>query len=156
MPLCKTYVTDLIDERLTAAAKCGADWTGNARRKDIRDAILGEQPHGLDVVFECSGDPAAIDFGQRLLTPGGTLVLVGIPADESVPFDIHFARRHELTVKNVRRQNGCVGPVIEMIAAGRIDPHPLVTHRFPLEQIGEAFQFVAGYRDGVIKAIIAI
>ena len=71
-------------------------------------------------------------------------------------FDIHRMRRKELTFKNVRRQRGCVGPVIEMIAAGRIDPRPLLTHRFPLERISEAFDLVAAYRDGVVKAVIDV
>jgi L-iditol 2-dehydrogenase len=81
-------------------------------------------------------------------------MLVGIPPAEKVSFDIHCARRRELTLKTVRRQRGCTGPMIEMIAVGRIDPRPMLTHHFPLERIGEAFQLVEGYRDGVIKAII--
>ena len=110
----------------------------------------------MDLVFECSGDPLCVDEAQKLLAPGGTLVLVGIPPTDRVIFDIHRMRRKELTFKNVRRQRGCVAPVIEMIAAGRIDPKPLLTHRFPLEKIGEAFDLVATYRDGVVKAVIEI
>jgi threonine dehydrogenase-like Zn-dependent dehydrogenase len=63
-------------------------------------------------------------------------------------------RRKELTFKNVRRQRGCVAPVVEMIATGRIDPKPLLTHRFPLARIAEAFALVDTYGDGVIKALI--
>jgi L-iditol 2-dehydrogenase len=155
-PSRKIYVTELLSERLEAATECGADWTGIAHREEVAAAIHHEEPLGLDVVFECSGDPTAIDEALRLLTPGGTLVLVGIPPVEKASFDIHHARRRELTFKNVRRQRGCVGPVIEMIESGRIDPRPMLTHRFPLEKIGEAFELVEGYRDGVIKAIIEI
>ncbi|MCC6125010.1 MAG: alcohol dehydrogenase catalytic domain-containing protein [Pirellulales bacterium] len=155
---CTIYMTDLLAERLEMAARCGADWTGFARGGDIDIAttIHREEPLGLDAVFECSGDPAAIDEGLRLLAPGGTLVLVGIPPADRVNFDIHHARRRELTLKNVRRQNGCFAPVIEMIESGRLDPRPLLTHRFPLAKIAEAFELVEGYRDGVIKAIIEI
>ena len=173
-------MTDLIDRRLEAARQCGADWTGKATvgaavelphlqgggsttatptsavQTSPTAAILQEQPWGLDIVFECSGDPRCIDQGQELLTPGGTLVLVGIPPEEQVSFDIHRMRRKELTFKNVRRQRGCVARVIEMIADGRIEPSPLLTHRFPLEKIGEAFEMVAEYRDGIIKAVIDV
>jgi L-iditol 2-dehydrogenase len=151
---CTVYVTDLLDERLEVARQCGADWAGNATHNRAAAAILQEQPLGLDLVFECSGDPMCVDEAQKLLAPGGTLVLVGIPPTDRVIFDIHRMRRRELTFKNVRRQRDCVGPVIEMIGAGQIDPRPLLTHRFPLEKIAEAFELVAGYRDGVIKAII--
>jgi L-iditol 2-dehydrogenase len=156
VPSCTVYITDRITERLEAANECGADWTGHADPKELATAIDRENPLGLDAVFECSGDPAAIDFGLRLLAPGRTLMLVGIPPVEQVNFDIHHTRRWELTLKNVRRQNGRVEPVLEMIASGRIDPQPMLTHRFPLAKIGKAFELVEGYRDGVIKAIIEI
>ncbi len=153
---CTAYVTDLLDQRLAVARKCGADWTGNATRGEAAAAILEKEPQGLDVVFECSGDPICVDEGQKLLAPGGTLLLVGIPPTDRVIFDIHRMRRKELTFKSVRRQRGCVAPVIEMLAAGRIDPRPLLTHRFPLDRIAEAFDLVAGYRDGVVKAVIEL
>jgi L-iditol 2-dehydrogenase len=91
-----------------------------------------------------------------LLTPGGTLVLVGIPEEERVPLDVHTMRRRELTLKNVRRQKGCVAPVIRLIGEGHLDADPMVTHRFPLGRIRDAFELVAGYRDGVVKAMIEL
>lgn len=148
------YVTDLIDSRLDAARQCGADWTGNPHNDDVVTAVLQQEPRGLDLVFECTGDPACIGQGQRLLTPGGTLVLVGIPAAPEVSFDIHTMRRKELTFKNVRRQKGCVAPAIRLVSERVINTTPLVTHRFPMERIQEAFELVAGYRDGVIKAVV--
>jgi L-iditol 2-dehydrogenase len=153
---CTAYVADLIDERLKVARRCGADWTGNAHRHDAAALIARQEPQGLDLVFECSGDPACIDQGQRLLAPGGTLVLVGIPPADRVGFDPHLARRKELSFRNVRRQRDCMIPAIQMIAEGQIDVSPLMTHRFALEQGREAFELVAGYRDGVIKAIVDV
>ncbi len=150
----RVYATDLLPERLAAAERCGATWTGNVRQDDVTAAITRAEPLGLEAVFECSGDPAILDAAQRLLAPGGQLVLVGIPPTDQVAFSIHTMRRRELTFKNVRRQRGCIAPVIELITAGRIDPTPLLTHRFPLVRISEAFQTVAEYRDGVIKAIV--
>ena len=153
---CTVYMTDLLDERLEVARQCGADWTGRAKHGEAIAAILREQPWGVDMVFECSGDPMCIDEAQTLLVPGGTLMLVGIPPTDRVIFDIHRMRRKELTFKNVRRQRDCMRPAIEMLADGRIDARRLLTHRFPLEKIGEAFDLVAAYRDGVIKAVIDV
>jgi len=153
---CKIYVTDLLGPRLEAATACGADWTGSARRDDVTAAIAAAEPLGLDRVFECSGDPACIDQAQRLLTPGGTLVMVGIPAEERVAFDVHTMRRKELTFQNVRRQKDCVAEVIRLVSAGHIDPTPLLTHRFALGQIEDAFMLVADYADGVIKATVEL
>ena len=153
---CTVYVTDLLDERLEVARQCGADWTGHAKHGEAIAAILREQPWGVDTVFECSGDPMCVDQAQTLLAPGGTLMLVGIPPTDRVIFDIHRMRRKELTFRNVRRQRDCMRPAIEMLADGRIDARRLLTHRFPLEKIGEAFDLVAAYRDGVIKAVIDV
>jgi L-iditol 2-dehydrogenase len=153
---CTIYVADLLDQRLEVARRCGADWAGIAHHGQAIADILHKQPQGVDIVFECSGDPLCVDEGQKLLTPGGTLVLVGIPPTDRVIFDIHRMRRKELTFKSVRRQRDCVAPVIEMIRAGRLDPHPLLTHRFPLARIREAFDLVASYGDGVIKAVIEV
>ena len=147
------YITDLLDERLNVARRCGADWTGSGRGDVVAD-ILKQEPLGLDLVFECSGDPACIGLGQRLLAPGGTLVLVGITAADQLSFDPHRMRRTEITFKAVRRQNECVAPVIQMIGQGQIDPSPLLTHHFRLDQIRDAFELVAAYRDGVVKAML--
>ena len=150
------YVTDLIDRRLAVAEACGADWTGSPEREDVVAAVAEREPRGLDVVFECSGDPACIDQGIRLLTPGGTLMLVGIPPTPQVSFDVHTTRTKELVLKNVRRQKGCIAPVIRSIAQGQIDTGLLLTHHFPLDEIRDAFELVAAYRDGVIKAMIHV
>jgi L-iditol 2-dehydrogenase len=151
---CSIYVTDPLEYRLEAARQCGADWTGNPRQTDVAGEILQRDPWGLDLVFECSGDPACIDQAQELLTPGGTLVMVGIPEDLSVRFDVHAMRVKELTFKNVRRQKGCLAPIIRLVAERQIDTRPLLTHRFSLSEVREAFELVAGYRAGVIKALI--
>ena len=153
---CTVYMTDLFDERLAVARRCGADWTGMAKNASTLPAIMENEPWGLDLVFECSGDPATIDQAQELLTPGGTLVLVGIPPTVQASFDIHKMRTKELTFKNVRRQKGCVAPAIRLIHDGHIDPAPLLTHRYPLARLQDAFDLIAGYKDGVIKAVVEV
>ena len=153
---CTVYMTDLLDQRLNMATRMGADWTGNADRQDIAAAIAQTEPDGLDLVFECSGNPACINQAIGMLSPGGTLVIVGIPPTPNVEFDVHRMRSWELSVKNVRRQAGCIEPVIRLLSTGRIDARPLVTHRFGLEQIRDAFELVADYRDGVLKAVLEL
>jgi L-iditol 2-dehydrogenase len=149
-----TYVTEPLAPRREVALQCGADAACDPRSTDAVAEILGRQPCGLDVVFECSGDPRMLDPAMALLKPGGTLVIVGIPAQQRIDFDIHVMRRKELTFRNVRRQRGCVGPVLAMIADGRLNPDAMLTHHFSPERAEQAFELVAGYQDGVIKAII--
>jgi len=150
------YVTDLVDERLAVARACGATWTGNPRREDVVAAIRRLEPLGLDAVFECAGEQDALDQGIELLKPGGALLVIGIPEVDRVSFNINLLRRNELRILNVRRQNECVESAIELIASGRVDVRPLVTHHFRFEETARAFELVSARTDGVVKAIIRI
>jgi L-iditol 2-dehydrogenase len=153
---CTIVATDLLDERLAVARRCGAKQTINARQANVAAECASAGLPEFDVVFECSGDPACVNQGLSLLGPGGALIMVGIPPTDSIAFDPHVVRRNELRLQGVRRQNHCVGPVIDLIASGRLDASPLVTHRFPMEKTSAAFELVADYRDGVIKAVIDV
>jgi len=118
--------------------------------------IATAEPLGVDVVFECAGRQETLDEAVELLKPGGQLVLVGIPAGNRISLDMNLLRRKELRVQNVRRQNERVPQAIEMVHSGRVDLDPLVTHRFPLAEAAEAFELVADYRDGVVKAMVRV
>ncbi len=150
------YVTDRIDERLAAARRFGARWTGNPDREDVVAGVLEREPLGMDAVFECCGQQDALDQAVELLKPGGKLMLIGIPEVDRVSFVIDRIRRKEICIQNVRRQNGCLQKTLDLIESGRIDPRPMVTHRFPFERTREAFDLVTEYRDGVIKAMIHV
>jgi L-iditol 2-dehydrogenase len=148
------YVTDRLDYRLEAARKHGATWTGNPDRTDIVRDIIRREPMELDAVFECCGQQTAFDQAMKLCKPMGRLVMVGIPETDQSSFAVHDARRKGLAFINVRRQNECVEPVIDLIHRGRIKPDFMITHRFSLGQVGKAFELLADYRDGIIKAIV--
>ena len=150
------YVTDKIDARLRVARGAGAAWTGNPEKQDVIGDLAAIEPLGLDVVFECCGKQEAMDQAVKMLKPGGKLMLVGIPEEDRVSFSIDLLRRKEICIQNVRRQEGCVQETLDKMASGRLDVDFLVTHRFPLERVKEAFDLVAAYGDGVVKAMIDI
>ena len=151
----RIYVTDKIEERLEMARQAGADWGGNPDKGDVVRDITQQEPAQLDVVFECCGKQEALDQGIDLLKPGGKLMLIGIPPTlERVSFKIDILRRKELCIQNVRRQNHCVQPALDMIARRDFDVNIMVSHRFPFSQTQAAFDLVAGYEKGVVKAMI--
>ncbi len=147
-------VTDKIDGRLRVAQALGATWTGSADSADVSARMLAEEPQGLDAVFECCGEQEAADQALELLKPGGTLMYVGIPRVDRISFSMDLMRRREIRVQNVRRQVDCVQAALDMIARGAVDVNPMVTHRFAFERTKDAFDLVAGYEDGVVKAMI--
>lgn len=151
----RIYVTDPIPERRRMAATLGACWTGSPDDAGVEARILEKESLGLPVVFECCGKQEALDQATRLLKPRGKLVITGIPDGSRISLNIDLLRRNELSIYNVRRQNQCVERALAMIAAGEVDVKPLITHRLPLKSARHAFDIVAGYADGVIKAVVA-
>jgi L-iditol 2-dehydrogenase len=150
------YVTEPIPERRAAAMSLGAAWAGDPYAADPVPTIEAREPLLLDTVFECSGKQEAMDEGVRLLAPGGRLMLIGIPAFDRASFEMDLLRRREIRLQNVRRQNECVADAIAL-AAERADAlDRLRTHTFPLARAPEAMEWVANYRDGIIKAIIRV
>jgi len=150
------YVTDLLPERLEVAAAMGASWTGCHPTQDVVGEILDRAELGIDCVFECAGQQETLDQCARLLRPGGTLLAIGIPELQRVSFCPDMMRRKEIRLQNVRRQNGRLQDAIDLISSGKVDVTPMVTHHFDLDGSRDAFEMVADYRDGVIKAIINV
>lgn len=150
----RIYVTDKIGERLKIAEESGAIMTGNPDSEDVVKKITGEVPELLDVVFECCGQQEAIENAVDLLKPGGKLMIIGIPEFDrwSIPADI--SRQKELHIQNVRRQNEAVQPTLDMMEQGKINVNAMTTHRFDFKDTKAAFDLVAGYKDGVMKAMI--
>ena len=148
------FMTDKIAERVVAAGNNGAKWSGNPQKEDVVAEILKRKAGGMDVVFECAGQPETIDEALELLKPGGRLMLIGIPREDRVSFIIDRMRRKEITVVNIRRQNKCTEATIEGIASGAMDVDFMITHRFTFGDTQKAFDLVAGYEQGVIKALI--
>jgi L-iditol 2-dehydrogenase len=149
------YATDKIAARLQAAKTSGAKWAGNPEQTDVVKEIL-DRSSSLEAVFECCGDQEAIDQALELLTPGGTLLILGIPEEERLYFNAHSLRRKEINIQNVRRQNHCTSRALELIADESIDVDFMGTHTFSLEKAQDAFELVSNYGDGVIKAMISL
>jgi len=150
------YITDKIEERLKFSRKLNPRWSGNPDRTDIVKEISKINPLLPDVVFECSGNKEVIDQAVRLLKPGGTLVIVGITETDEICFPIHELRRKEITILNIRRQAHCTQKAIDMLDQRQVDMDSMATHHFPLEETQKAFDLVANYKDGVMKAMISI
>jgi L-iditol 2-dehydrogenase len=148
------YVTDKINDRLSVAGDQGALWAGNPLEFDIVRQIEEMVPQGLDVVFECCGQQDAINQAIKLLKPGGSLIIVGIPETKEIAFDIHKIRRKEIAIFNVRRQNETYPKTIESVHSGQIDLSGLVSHVFHYSESQRAFDIANNYEDSVIKALI--
>lgn len=150
----RIFVTDRIDARLTMALNAGAPYTGNPDKQDVVKDILRREPLFLDTVFECCGRQEALDQAVHMLRPGGKVILIGIPEFDRWSLDASEIRRKEIDIQNIRRQNNCTEVALDMISRGLTPVDNMITHRFPFERTQDAFELVADYSDGVMKAMI--
>jgi L-iditol 2-dehydrogenase len=151
-----SFATDIVKERVEMASRLGATHAWNPKETNVVEAVLdATHGRGVDLAFECAGEQDTVTEGLKVLRPGGTLVLLGIPGGKTeYVFNTDVMRRKELTAVYVRRQVHYIERALHLVRAGRIDVRTLVTHRFPLDRTNDAYELVATYRDGVVKAVI--
>ena len=147
-------IVEPLEYRLHKALDIGARYAVNPNDENVEKRINEYEELLIDVVYEASGEQDAIDNSLKVLKPGGKLVLVGIPPSAEYTFNMDLMRRKEITVVNVRRQNHCVQEAIDLVVNGKADVEKMVTHTFSLEESATAFDIVADYKDGAIKAMI--
>ncbi len=151
------YMTEPLAHRRQFALQYAADAVFDPTAEDVVQAIMqATNGRGVDVAFEAAGAPATPDQAARVTCPGGKVIVIGIPADDTMTLNASVVRRKGLTIKLVRRMKHTYPRAIRMVSKGIVDLKPLATHHFPLERIAEAFELVAGYRDGVLRAMIEV
>ncbi len=112
---------------------------------------------GVDVAIEALGRQETFEAALRVLRPGGTLSSLGVySGDLRIPLDGFLAGLGDHTIRTTLCPGGKerMRRLMEVIASGRVDTRPLVTHRFKLDQIEEAYDLFANQRDGVLKVAI--
>ncbi len=148
------YVTDKLEGRLAIAKKSGALWTGNPDTEDVVQTVKSLESALLDVVFECCGKQEAVNNAIDMLKPGGKLMIIGIPEFDRWSFPVDKLRHKEICIQSVRRQNGSLEETLELLAENKLDVSLMPSHRFKFEDTKAAFDLVAAYSDGVMKAMI--
>lgn len=151
------YMTEPIAERRAFALENYADAVFNPDEEDVVAAIMAATDgRGVDVAFEAAGAAATPDQAAQVTRPGGKVIVAGIPSEDRMVMTASQIRRKGLTIKMVRRMKHTYPRAIRMVSTGMIDLAKLATHAFSLEEIQEAFEMVAGYRDGVLRAMIHV
>jgi L-iditol 2-dehydrogenase len=149
------YMTEPLAYRRKFALDYAADVALNPKKTDVVAAILRlTNGRGVDVAFEAAGAPETPEQAAEVTRPGGKVVISGIPSSDTLTMKAGTVRRKGLTIKLVRRMKHTYPRAIRLLQSGAVDVKPLITHIVPLECIAEAFETVAAYDDGVLKAVI--
>ncbi len=149
----RIYASDISDYRLDLARKAGCTEALKADHVNIPEYLNKEtQGRGVDVVLEMSGNPHALKQGFAALGRGGTMVLLGIPkstVELDITNDIIFKEAKVLGV-NGREIFRTWYLMLDLLASGKLNIDQIITHRYRLDQFGEAIDLVASGQSGKV------
>ena len=144
------------DFRLDRAMRFGADVVVNARSEDALKRIREETDGlGADIVCEAAGAPSTIEEAFQAVRSAGRVILYGIPGDsERVQLPVSTAIMKQLSIYGAAGNPNAWEPLLSAVARGKVNLKDMITHRFPLRKIDEAFAAVRDKRQNAIKAVI--
>lgn len=150
-------VVDVMQKRLDYAMKLGATRVINAMEEDaVKKMDEITDGHGTDVVIETAGNKITIKQTSYIVKRGGTIVLVGMAAEDIIDYNFAKIMNKEATIKSVFRYRNIYPVAIKAIADGIIDVSGIVTHEFDFTDTAKAFDFVINNKNDVVKAVIKI
>ncbi|CAE1144725.1 NAD(P)-dependent alcohol dehydrogenase [Serratia rhizosphaerae] len=146
-------------EKLAMAGRLGANVLLNYKQVDVVDEILKiTGGRGVDASIECLGTQRTFNQALRVLKPGGTLSSLGVYSDDlQLPVSAIANGLGDHTIRTALCPGGKerMRRMMNVVQHGGLDLTPLITHRFPLDEIADAYRLFAEKRDGVIKLAIS-
>jgi len=146
---------------LNLARSLGATDTVNASEADpvkaVKDLTDGR---GVDIGVECAGSQQTLDFTGNIVRMEGKLEVFGFHQGppRTVPWGFWNWMAFTIVNGHVRSSHIYVEGMrqgLGLLEAGGLDMKPLVTHRFPLEEINKGFETAAAKQEGFVKGIIS-
>jgi alcohol dehydrogenase len=130
---------DLDDNRLEIAKRFGATATVNSKNSDaVAQVMRMTGDRGVDAAIEAVGIPATFVLCEDIVAPGGTIANIGV---HGVKADLHLERlwSHNITITTRLVDTVTTPMLLKTVQAGKIDPKRLITHRFRLDEILQAY-----------------
>ena len=149
---------DRLANRLEMARRMGADHVIDSSRTDPVEEIMRlTAGRGVDVAIEALGTQATFEACLRVLRPGGTLSSLGVySTDLTIPMSAFAAGlgNHQIVTSLCPGGKERMRRLMSAIQSGRVDLSAMVTHRFKLDDIEQAYELFGHQRDGVLKVAI--
>ncbi len=143
--------------RMKMSRQMGANVVLDPTQCDVVAEVKRLTSGGADVAIEALGLQVTFENALRSLRPGGTLSSLGVYAGKlALPYDAFAAGIGDYKIVTTLCPGGKerMRRLMSLVQTGRFDPLPLITHRFSLGEILEAYDLFASRRDGVLKVAI--
>jgi L-iditol 2-dehydrogenase len=144
---------DPLPHRRDAAQRLGADVTLDPDDALALDLVAAGRGFEVDTAFDVSGHDHAVEVAISVARPGGRVVLAGIPDHDRTTFRASTARRKGLTLLLSRRMGDVYPRAIDLAVRGLVDLRSIVSHRYPLDQVSEAFDTAARRRGNKVLVL---
>lgn len=154
----RILAVESVPARAEFSRRLGAEVVVDHTERDPVQAIMElTGGRGVDVAIEALGTQQTFESALRVLRPGGVLSSLGVYSGKlTLPLDAFAAGLGDHTVVTTLCPGGKerMRRLMNVVSAGSVDLRPLVTHRFPLDRIEEAYDLFSHQRDGVLKVAI--
>lgn len=154
----RIFTVEGVAARAAISRRLGAEVVIDPAAQDVVQEIMRlTDGRGVDVAIEALGRQETFEGCLRVLRPGGVLSSLGVYSGKlTLPLDAFAAGLGDQSIVTTLCPGGKerMRRLLAIVASGGADLRPLVTHRFPLDQIEEAYDLFSHQRDGVIKVAI--
>ena len=143
--------------RMKMSRQMGANVVLDPEECDVEAEVKRLTSGGADVAIEALGLQVTFETALRSLRPGGTLSSLGVYSGKlAIPYDAFAAGIGDYKIVTTLCPGGKerMRRLMSLVQSGRFDPLPLITHRFSLGEILEAYELFGSRRDGVLKVAI--
>ena len=148
---------DAMRTRLETARRFGASVTMGPDHDPVSAIKNLTGGRGVDVAIEALGRQETFENALRATRAGGTVSSLGVYSGKLVaPYEAVYAGLGDQKIVTTLCPGGKerMRRLMEMIVQRRVDLTPLITHRFALDNIAEAFDLFSHQRDGVLKVAV--
>ena len=137
----QVLVVDMVDSRLELALELGGTPVNASEVNPIEAIERLTGGIGADSSIEAVGLTATVDTAIRCVRGGGTISVVGVPSEFTADFPYYHMWEKALTFRSGRcNVQKYMRPLLDLIAAGRLHPEKIISHRMRLDQAEEAYR----------------
>lgn len=141
------------EKRRQVGLQLGANAALDPTRTDAQEAFAQVLDGGANVVIECVGNVPAVKSAFQFAGKGATVLLFSVPkVDATFDLPLFDVYKKELTIKGSFVNPDTHARAVALINSGKVDFGPIITHRFPLDQLPEAIAMQMS--DASIKVVV--
>ena len=146
---------DLDDNRLEVAKRFGATATVNSTNGKASEAVMKlTNNRGVDTAIEAVGMPATFELCQQIIAPGGTIANIGVHGSK-VALHLEYLWDRNISITTRLVDTISTQMLLNILSAHKIDPKLLITHRFKLDDMLDAYEtFAHAAKTKALKVII--